>query len=107
MLLFQGTLSASLPPIVCNTNISVAPTIWLAFIYLRPVNAAVLSALSTTTRWNDGQVRSRTEIALLSSLGLFQSATFPIYQAGGTDITFEATLTGAGSCEVCLIGLPS
>lgn len=107
MILFQGTLSANQAPVVVSYNPSVAPTVWLAFLYMRPVNAAVLSALSATVRWDDGQARSRTEIALLTSLGLFQSATFPMYQKTLSDITFEATLTGLGACEIFLVGIPT
>lgn len=107
MQLYHNILSSSLSSTVVNTNVSVGEVIWLGFLYLRPVNAALGSVVTVTVRWNDGQARSHSEVGILSSLGLFASGTFPIYQAGLTDITIEATLSGLGSCDVVFIGFPS
>lgn len=104
--MYQGVLNATLAPVVISTNPGPGVVIWPMFLYMRPVSAAVLSALTVTVRWNDGVARSHSEIVALTSLALFQGSVFIGYQAAGTDISIEALLTGLGSCEIYLVGNP-
>lgn len=98
---YLDTLSASFGPQVLVTGYAY-PRYLLGSLYLRPVGAALLSAITFTMRWNDGQARSYTILQPLTSLALFNSSEFVAYMGANTDLSIEATLTGLGSCEAVL-----
>lgn len=97
---YQSNLSSSLSPTVLMTGLPVQ--YYLCSIYLRPTNAALLSALTFTVSWNDGAARSHSEVCPLTALTFFKGTPFPIYMAANTDLVVDAVLTGLGSCEANL-----
>lgn len=102
-LLYQTTLSASLSPTTLMYGLP-AQCLLLA-LYLRPVSTALLSALTVSVDWNDGEARSHPEVVLLTSLALFKGVPFMVVMAANTDLSISAVLTGLGSCEVSLYAL--
>lgn len=100
---FQTVLTASLPNTVLITGLP-AQCLLLA-LYMRPVNAALASALTVSVNWDDGQPRSHPEVVLLTSLALFKGVPFMVVMAANTDLSISAVLTGLGSCDVSLYAL--
>lgn len=108
MQLYRNLLSSSLSStVVASLPNPVGGKPWSLWLFLRPATTGLLSAITVTVRWDDGvSAKAHTEVVALTTLGLFSYTPFPVFQDDMTDITIEATLTGLGTCEVFLCGLP-
>lgn len=77
----------------------------VACVRIRPLNAALLSAVTFNVRWNDGAPQVSTILVLLSSLLPTTVPFFFVSMAPLTNMTVDAVLTGLGTAEVVVMAL--